>query len=120
MKAHAIQFTTKKSLLSIANIIRDEASRLHGGIERLEDDPFGPAGGRRPDITVSVSGAALFLGFSGPRQWGYQVYATDLGDVRAVSMVAIGDGIEVKMWGLPFYDLRLGKRHRDEAARLLA
>lgn len=118
MKTDSISFNTTKSVREIANIIRNAASSMKAEITKLDEDPFGGAGGRAPVIAVGMSGSNI-LGF-GARGWGMQIYVTDLGSSRAVELIALGDGVLQKMSGGAFFDLGMGKRHRDKLASMLA
>lgn len=118
MKTDTISFKTNKGLQEIANIIRNYASSAKASITKLDDDPFGGIGGQTPAIAVGLSGKN-FLGF-GQRGWGMQVYVTDMGSSRAVELVALGDGIRQQMSGGDFFDLGMGKRHREKLASMLA
>ena len=117
MKTDAINFNTTKSVQEVVNIIRNAASSMKAEITKLDEDPFGNIGGYVPAIAVGLSGSNI-LGF-GPRGWGMHVYVTDLGSSCEIELIALGDGVMQKMSGRAFFDLGLGKRHRDKLANML-
>lgn len=117
MKTDSVSFKTSKSLQEVSNIIRNAASSMKAEITRLDDDPLASPG-QGPDIAVGLSGSNI-LGF-GARGWGMHVYVTDLGSSCAVELIALGDGVMQKMSGGAFFDMRIGKRHRDKLANMLA
>ena len=118
MKTDTITFTTKKSLPEIANILRRASSDFKAQLSKLNDDPLGSLGGQEPEIAEGMTGSN-FLGF-GARGWGIEIYVTDLGTKRSVELIALGDGLMRKMSGGEFFDLGLGKKHRDKLANMLA
>ena len=118
MKTDIVDFNTAKSLQEISNIVRNYASRANADIVKLDDDPFGAAGGPADDIAVGLCGNNIF-GF-GTRGWGVRVYVIDLGSTCAVKLAALGDGLMQAMSGGEFFDLRLSKKHRDNLASMLA
>lgn len=118
MKSDSIQFSTNKSIQECANIIRQAAGKLKANMVKINDDPMGGLGGPEPAISVGLEGKNI-LGF-GARGWGVQVFVTDMGNSRAVELIALGDGIMAQMSGGEFFDLGLGKKQRNKIAEMLS
>ena len=119
IKTDIEEFTTRRSLRELSDALRRAISATKAEVEKLEDDPLDTADDIKPDVQVLLSGSN-FMG--GPRMWGVQVLLYELGDRRAVQLIAIGEGFGAGVMSYytgGYFELRDGKRRRDKILAIL-
>lgn len=93
MKSDSKEFYTRMTVPEIASVLRS----FKCNIQSLTQDALSSAVGEtRGDIEVLMHGKASFLDAAkhagaGKSEWAVQVYVYDLGDVRQVELVALGE-----------------------------
>ena len=117
MKTDVLDFTTQKTLQDIIYILRGFANDNNALVNKIEEDAFGSDG---EDIAVLLTGKPGVL--KGPGNWGVQVYVADLGNTRAVELIALGDSIgsQVMMGMARTVDLSQSIKKRDQIAEKMS
>ena len=119
LKTDIVEYTTQRSMRDLTDALRRAISATKADVEQLEDDPLELGDDIKPQVAVLLSGSN-FMG--GSRMWGVQVMLYELGDRRAVQLVAIGEGFGAGVMSYytgGYFELRDGKRRRDKILAIL-
>lgn len=135
-KTDSITFKTQKTLGQLADALRQAAQQLKASdlIKIEDDDPLAGIGqdADQPDIAVALSGKVGFAGGlkhfragAANNIWGVQVYVYDLGNERAVELVALGQSVFTDAWrgrgwnGAGVLNLGASKEKRDQLVQMM-
>ncbi len=120
MKTDSVQFTTKRSMKELNDLLRKAISVTRAKVEKLDSDPIGAdKDSVEPTVAVLLS-SSNFMG--GSRLWGVQVYFYELGDRRVAELVAVGEGIGAGIMSYytgGYFQLSDGKHRRDRIMAIL-
>lgn len=99
MKTDSVEFSTRRTVQEIANLLRQAAGETKASIEKIgANDPLGGFD-KAAEIEVVLSGQVGFFGGmkhfrpgAANNIWAVQAYVTDTGDSRHIELIALGEG----------------------------
>lgn len=116
LKEDAISYTTELTVQELVVLIQKAVKLTKAQVTPLDVDT--DPGYVAPSIAVALAGHNFG---NGPRQWCVQVAVYNMGDYRAVDLIALGDSFGNAVFsGISgYYDLRDGKQRRDRILTIL-